>query len=93
MGSDGMVFIMGRYKDLIISGGENISPLKVERVLNACKGVQKVGESISKSFAATDMPARLMSSDCQTKSKARSSQRSSRGRNRHRSVLMSYETL
>jgi acyl-CoA synthetase (AMP-forming)/AMP-acid ligase II len=58
MDLEGRVLILGRYKDLIISGGENISPLKVERVLDACKGVQKVSCTIPQSFAATDTPAR-----------------------------------
>jgi long-subunit acyl-CoA synthetase (AMP-forming) len=93
MDSEGRVFLLGRYKDLIISGGENISPLKVERVLDACKGVQKVSCTITQSFAATDTPNRHMSSDCQTRSKARSSQLSSRGKSKQRSVVLSYRTL
>jgi long-chain acyl-CoA synthetase len=46
MDSEGRVYIMGRYKDLIICGGENISPVKVERVMDACQGIQKVSISI-----------------------------------------------
>jgi fatty-acyl-CoA synthase len=34
MRSDGYVSIVGRVKDLVIRGGENISPLEIERVLS-----------------------------------------------------------
>jgi acyl-CoA synthetase (AMP-forming)/AMP-acid ligase II len=33
-------FITGRFKELIIRGGVNISPLEVDEVLSACDGVQ-----------------------------------------------------
>jgi acyl-CoA synthetase (AMP-forming)/AMP-acid ligase II len=46
MDATGRVYIVGRYKDLIISGGENISPLKVERVLESCEGVNKVSKLV-----------------------------------------------
>ena len=39
MWEDGRVGIVGRYKDMIIRGGENISPLGIERVLNGIEGV------------------------------------------------------
>jgi len=32
--NDGVLHILGRYKDLIIRGGENISPAKIEAALN-----------------------------------------------------------
>ncbi|KAI4174443.1 MAG: hypothetical protein LQ346_008233, partial [Caloplaca aetnensis] len=37
---DGLVYIMGRYKDLIIRGGENLSPAAIERCLDSIEGVQ-----------------------------------------------------
>jgi acyl-CoA synthetase (AMP-forming)/AMP-acid ligase II len=39
MHDDCSVSIVGRYKDMIIRGGENISPLSIERVLNTIDGV------------------------------------------------------
>ncbi|WP_127128936.1 class I adenylate-forming enzyme family protein [Georgenia sp. SYP-B2076] len=38
---DGFVFIVGRSKDMIISGGINIYPAEVERVLNGHPGVRE----------------------------------------------------
>ncbi len=37
---DGQVYILGRYKDLIIRGGENLSPAAIERCLDSIEGVQ-----------------------------------------------------
>ena len=39
---DGFVYIVGRKKDMIISGGFNIYPLEVERVIEGHPGVQEV---------------------------------------------------
>lgn len=36
---DGYVAIVGRAKDLIISGGLNVYPIEVEQVLNECDGI------------------------------------------------------
>ncbi|CAG7977034.1 unnamed protein product [Penicillium salamii] len=35
----GRLYVLGRYKDLIIRGGENISPFKIERVLSHETGI------------------------------------------------------
>ncbi|KAL8769576.1 MAG: hypothetical protein Q9209_004508 [Squamulea sp. 1 TL-2023] len=35
----GLVYVLGRYKDLIIRGGENISPASIERCLGAILGI------------------------------------------------------
>lgn len=40
MGEDEYVYIFGRYKDVIIRGGENISPAKVENCLPQARGVE-----------------------------------------------------
>ncbi|KAF2691650.1 acetyl-CoA synthetase-like protein [Lentithecium fluviatile CBS 122367] len=37
---DGQVYIIGRYKDIIIRGGQNISPAKIERTLEKISGVE-----------------------------------------------------
>ncbi|CAI7632090.1 unnamed protein product [Penicillium bialowiezense] len=42
MDSEGYVYILGRYKDLIIRGGENISPLKIEQCLAEVDGIRDV---------------------------------------------------
>lgn len=39
MDKDGNVYLFGRYKDLIIRGGENISPVKIENFLGKLPGV------------------------------------------------------
>jgi fatty-acyl-CoA synthase len=39
---DGFLYLMGRMKDLIISGGENIYPAEIERVLREHPGVRDV---------------------------------------------------
>lgn len=37
---NGIVYILGRYKDLIIRGGENIDPVRLEAKLNELDGLQ-----------------------------------------------------
>lgn len=41
VGVDGLHYIVGRSKDMYISGGENVYPLEVESVLNECSGVSE----------------------------------------------------
>lgn len=38
--SDGIVYILGRYKDLIIRGGENIDPAVIERAISALSNIE-----------------------------------------------------
>ncbi|KAH6606165.1 hypothetical protein Trco_005318 [Trichoderma cornu-damae] len=40
--NEGVVYILGRYNDLIIRGGENINPLKVEHALSEIPGLVQV---------------------------------------------------
>lgn len=40
---EGHVFLFDRYKDMIISGGENIYPAEIENVLNGHSAVAQVG--------------------------------------------------
>lgn len=42
MDSDGYLFIVDRLKDMVITGGENVYPAEVERVLAAMPGVSDV---------------------------------------------------
>ena len=42
MDEEGRVYVLGRYKDIIIRGGENISPAVIESCLNGHSGI-KVG--------------------------------------------------
>ncbi|MFI1353059.1 AMP-binding protein [Streptomyces sp. NPDC020898] len=61
---DGCLFIVDRLKDMIISGGENVYPAEVERVLAAMPGVVDVavvgvadeqwGETVAAVVTATD---------------------------------------
>ena len=41
MDEGGWVYILGRYKDLIIRGGENISPTAIERCLDTIEGIRE----------------------------------------------------
>ena len=47
MDADGAIFILGRYKDIIIRGGENIAPAAIEVVLNKFDGVEVSFETLS----------------------------------------------
>ncbi|KAL8958716.1 MAG: hypothetical protein Q9183_005782, partial [Haloplaca sp. 2 TL-2023] len=40
MDEEGLVYILGRYKDLIIRGGENISPAAIERCLDTIESIR-----------------------------------------------------
>ncbi|EWY40871.1 4-chlorobenzoate--CoA ligase [Skermanella stibiiresistens SB22] len=40
--ADGDLFVTGRVDDMIITGGENVSPVEVENVLSLCDGVLEV---------------------------------------------------
>jgi len=39
---DGYLYLDGRRDDLVITGGVNVYPLEVERVLEACPGVREI---------------------------------------------------
>jgi len=40
---EGYVFLFDRFKDMIVSGGENVYPAEIENVLNAHPAVREVG--------------------------------------------------
>ncbi|MFC5999411.1 class I adenylate-forming enzyme family protein [Quadrisphaera sp. GCM10027208] len=40
--ADGFLYLTGRREDLVITGGVNVYPLEVERVLSRCPGVREV---------------------------------------------------
>jgi O-succinylbenzoic acid--CoA ligase len=42
LGEDGRLAVVDRLKDLVVTGGVNVSPTEVERVLAACPGVADV---------------------------------------------------
>ncbi|KAE8390876.1 AMP-binding enzyme family protein [Aspergillus alliaceus] len=42
MDDEGQVYLLGRYKDLIIRGGENISPVKIEQCIGKLPGIKAV---------------------------------------------------
>lgn len=46
MSEDGAICISGRYKDLIIRGGENISPASIEEYLNKVEGIEMVRSGV-----------------------------------------------
>jgi long-chain acyl-CoA synthetase len=39
---DGYLYLRDRIKDMIITGGENVYPVEVEKVLHGCQGVEEV---------------------------------------------------
>ena len=41
--AEGYLYLFDRFKDMIVSGGENIYPAEIENVLNAHPAVQEVG--------------------------------------------------
>ena len=51
MEEEGRVFILGRYKDIIIRGGENISPAIIESCLNGHSGIKVGALSLSMIFS------------------------------------------
>lgn len=48
MNSEGKVAITGRYKDMIIRGGENIAPAAIETILNKTASLE-VSEDVGQS--------------------------------------------
>ena len=70
--SDGYLAIVGRAKDLIITGGYNVYPKEIELVLDAMPGVQEsavvglphpdFGEAVTAVVVVDQMVERSMSS-------------------------------
>ena len=54
---NGVVEILGRYKDLIIRGGENLNPMRIEEALVDIKGVQV--SSLSREAGSSPNDSRL----------------------------------
>lgn len=69
---EGFFYIVGRKKDMFISGGENVYPAEVEKILQAHKGIREVaivgipdekwGE-VGKAFVVTEKTAKLSEDD------------------------------
>lgn len=66
---DGYLYLTGRRDDLIITGGVNVYPLEIERVLNACPGVaqsavfgvddEQWGQRVCAAVVGTALPREL----------------------------------
>ncbi|KAJ5417497.1 AMP-binding enzyme family protein [Penicillium crustosum] len=63
MDNQGYVYILGRYKDLIICGGENISPLKIEQCLAEVDGIGDVYVVGTPDAVAGEVPVAVMRKD------------------------------
>lgn len=72
--ADGFIYIVGRSKEMLISGGFNIYPAEVEACLSSCPGVQEVAvigipdESLGEicvAYVAADPGATLTSQACE----------------------------
>ncbi|PFH61619.1 hypothetical protein XA68_16794 [Ophiocordyceps unilateralis] len=51
MDGDGVLYLMGRYKELLIRGGENVHPARIEAALTECPGVQAQVVAVPDSIA------------------------------------------
>ena len=70
--SEGYYYVVGRKKEMFISGGENVYPVELEQVLRSCPGVAEVavigvpddkwGE-VGKAFVVLKPPAVLTAED------------------------------
>ncbi|EMC95189.1 hypothetical protein BAUCODRAFT_123657 [Baudoinia panamericana UAMH 10762] len=58
---NGTVSIVGRYKDMIIRGGENIAPAAIERVLNQTEGIEAQVVAIDDEIAG-ELPVAIVRS-------------------------------
>ncbi|KOC13993.1 AMP-binding enzyme family protein [Aspergillus flavus AF70] len=63
MDSEGYLYILGRYKDIIIRGGENISPLKIEQCLGEVDGIRDVYVVGTPDAVAGEVPVAVMRKD------------------------------
>ena len=63
LGEQGELYILGRYKDLIIRGGRNISPAAIEAVLNVLPGVSALVVGLPDDVAGELPVAVVMYSD------------------------------
>ena len=78
--AEGFIYIVGRSKEMLISGGFNIYPAEVEACLSSCPGVQEaavvgtpddaLGE-LCVAFIAPEAAAKLTPSDCENFCKSR----------------------
>jgi acyl-CoA synthetase (AMP-forming)/AMP-acid ligase II len=78
--AEGFIYIVGRSKEMLISGGFNIYPAEVEACLSSCPGVQEaavVGISddalgeLCVAFIAPEAAAKLTASECENFCKPR----------------------
>ncbi|PKY08439.1 acetyl-CoA synthetase-like protein [Aspergillus campestris IBT 28561] len=62
---EGRLFLLGRYKDLIIRGGENISPVKIENCLGRMTGVHSAYVVGVADTVAGEVPVAVITRDSQ----------------------------
>ncbi|KAJ5641988.1 hypothetical protein N7490_005988 [Penicillium lividum] len=67
MDGEGYLYLLGRYKDLIIRGGENISPLRIEQCLGQVDGITDAFVVGAPDVTAGEVPVAVIRKDPSTR--------------------------